>query len=366
MGAAVLCLFIAGMSLSGKAVKEDGIRFKTDDFTMMLFGLFRVSWEYVDGENSPPQNGFRCDRATIYMKLRFPKNHISLSTSFRTTKPDLLEDLYIDYSPPQLRKQKFLVRVGQMRVPFSIFGLISSRKVMFPKRPVALSHFYSGECLLGKSRDIGIMLKSEWRNFTLQIGGFNGQGINTLNPDDKLLGVARFEFAYPEPKSFSKRYTECELTYYKTPYINLGIAYAYNAAVADFDSDTDLDDAYGATADLDICWRTFRIIGALYYATLKEGRITGGNRYDRYTYGKAFQFSWLFSHNLSVGFRYSYFDPNVHYLHDWTHKETLVLNWYIAGRSRRMIVEVSRETSKQGPGNDVVTWAFGVMFEIQF
>ncbi|GEM_PF-4232208 len=364
MGIALVCLVLAGMTVSANPSRGTGVRLKSDDLTVMLLGDFWGAFSYEDAEDSDAVGEFSCRRALIGLKMLVPSAHIAIYGSLvgKSGGNVQIEDMFVVYRWQRLKRYNLAVILGQAKVPFSFFALSSARTIYFTGRPSALSYFQD-RVLLASSRDVGLTLRGEYSNFRVQVGCYNGGGRNSTNSDNKFLTVARFEFAYP---SLPKKYVENDLTYYQKLRFTLGVAGAYNAAAFDFNSDNIPDDSKGVTTDAVVRWSSFSFMGGLIYATLENGRAYGTGFAPRYTYGYVLQFGWLLRSYVTVAARYSYYDPNVHYLHDWYHQEALVFNYHFAGLARTLKIEVSRTTTKAAPKTDIKSWGFVVLVQILF
>ena len=213
MGIALICLVLAGMTVSANPSRGTGVRLKSDDLTVMLLGDFWGAFSYEDAEDSDAVGEFSCRRALIGLKMLVPSAHIAIYGSLvgKSGENVQIEDMFVVYRWQRLKRYNLAVILGQAKVPFSFFALSSARTIYFTGRPSALSYFQD-RVLLASSRDVGLTLRGEYSNFRVQVGCYNGGGRNSTNSDNKFLTVARFEFAYP---SLPKKYVENDLTYYQ-------------------------------------------------------------------------------------------------------------------------------------------------------
>lgn len=259
----------------------------------------------------------------------------------------------------------FVLRVGQMKVPFSRERIISDGDLGMIDRSIANEEF-------NLDRDIGLELRSDdlggWDGrLGYSLGVFMGEGRNAFElTSSGLLYVARFEM---RPWGHPRTDIQVDLERSRVPGVAFGVAYAFHddapgerGVHGAHPADGGTTDLHEATADVMLKWRGLGLEGAVHWRRA-AARTHGGVHDDegvpvplavpRNGLGGFAQLGWLLPQtSLELVVRYGFVRPS-------THGETRLgradeadvgVNHYFAGHSFKLQADYASSWERALPG----------------
>lgn len=166
-----------------------GLSFTGDDFSLALSAFVQTRFTYNSLEAAADTNTFAVQRGKILLNghVLNPSWKYGFMANFSTLNGGtaILDDYFIDWVP----EKYFGIKVGQYKVPYLMQEVTSDTKGQLVDRSLANGIFTL-------VRDIGISFHGDLFNDRLAYYFFamNGDGANTINTNQGLLGGARFEY----------------------------------------------------------------------------------------------------------------------------------------------------------------------------
>lgn len=242
------------------------------EYQINLFGYVQPRFTYNSLEAAPDTDGFVIQRGKIGLKgYVFQKqlNYgflMNLATRAANSGNAVLDDYFIDWVP----KDYFGFKVGQFKVPFLMQELTPDTVLQFVDRS-------SNTIFFSFVRDIGLDIHGkilESKKLTYHLFAFNGDGVNTINSNQGLMGGARLEYSILG----SYLPTESDIEGSEDPQLGVGLAYVF----ADSQNGTGLltengtlpvggTQASNGTVDVGWKYRRFSLFGAANLTRTHEG-----------------------------------------------------------------------------------------------
>lgn len=189
----------AGVGGGGGGAYDGGFVLVGGDFSLVAYGYLQTQWllRTPSSFDSITENTFRIRRARLGAKGNlgsiFGKG-LRYKLMFDMSKAPSLRDAVIELKlMPQLA-----VQAGQRKLPFTRSFITSSRRLLFPERPVVIEDFRY-------DRDIGVWAAGSVADGRLGYvaGVSNGGGPNRVNDNIDLVALARVDVsALGEPFGF--------------------------------------------------------------------------------------------------------------------------------------------------------------------
>ncbi|MCH8293534.1 hypothetical protein IH992_20830 [Candidatus Poribacteria bacterium] len=166
-GGLIFVVLFAQLCVSADAKKPD---VKSEVAKTTISGYTQVQFQATNQDDAVPKTTFTIRRGRFQLRAKLTVTlSLVLGIGLTTDKVEA-RNLYLAYeiSP------KLLLKVGQLKKPFSLARLQSARKLLMIERPVHVRDDFDG--YLG--RDIGIL--AEWephKHVDVALGIFNGAGV---------------------------------------------------------------------------------------------------------------------------------------------------------------------------------------------
>jgi phosphate-selective porin len=217
-------------------------------YKLQIGGYGQLLYRYTDfdGSAADDRSDFDIRRFKLILKGNVVDKNFGYKFSGDVSSGFRTEDVFINYK----FGAPLTVQLGQFKPPQARQELTSAAKLLFPERSLANDTFNLG-------RDQGIQAAGSFAGKIVEyrLGLFNGNGPNTVNPDDRHMVTGRLDL---NPLG---AYAMDEAGWTSTkPLLNLGGSFAWNKIGASdvgtkFSVDNDvmdvalnLDDAATATA----------------------------------------------------------------------------------------------------------------------
>ncbi len=191
------------------------------EYQVNLFGYVQPRFTYNSLEAVPDTDGFVIQRGKIGLKGHVFKKELqygflmNLATRAANSGNAVLDDYFIDWVP----RDYIGFKVGQYKVPYLMQELTSDTALQFVDRS-ANTNFFSFV------RDIGLDIHGKIlkdKKLTYHVFTFNGDGANTINSNQGLMGGVRLEYSIlgnylPE---------ESDIEGSEEPQLGVGLAYVF-------------------------------------------------------------------------------------------------------------------------------------------
>lgn len=198
-----------------------GLTFESTDgdYSLTLSAHIQGRFTYDGLELAADDNTFAIQRGKIRIEGnvfdKTVKYGFQMDLSTRTGGNATLDDYYIDWIP----NNYFGLKFGQYKVPFLVQELVADSKLQFVDRGLSTGFF-------DLRRDIGLTIHGDIVKDKVSYAAFalNGDGANTFNTNQGIMGGARLEYAVTGTYDRSEPDVEDS----KKPNVGIGLAYVFH------------------------------------------------------------------------------------------------------------------------------------------
>ncbi|MBI2340949.1 MAG: hypothetical protein HYU99_11395 [Deltaproteobacteria bacterium] len=189
------------------------------DYSLTLSAHIQGRFTYDALEAAADDNTFAIQRGKIRLEGnvfdKTVKYGFQMDLSTRTGGTATLDDYYIDWAP----NSYFGLKFGQYKVPFLVQELVADSKLQFVDRALSTGFF-------DLRRDIGATIHGDIVKDKVNYAVFvlNGDGANTFNTNQGIMGGVRLEYAI----SGAYDRSEPDADNSERPNIGVGAAYVFH------------------------------------------------------------------------------------------------------------------------------------------
>ncbi|MBI4412106.1 MAG: hypothetical protein HY541_06455 [Deltaproteobacteria bacterium] len=189
------------------------------DYSLTLSAHLQGRFTYNALESAADSDTFAIQRGKIRLEGnvfdKTVKYGFQMDLSTRTGGTATLDDYYIDWVP----NSYFGLKFGQYKVPFLVQELVADSKLQFVDRALSTGFF-------DLRRDIGVTFHGDIVKDKVNYAVFaiNGDGANTFNTNQGIMGGARLEYAIVG--AYDR--TEPDADNSEMPNVGVGAAYVFH------------------------------------------------------------------------------------------------------------------------------------------
>jgi|GEM_PF-1994050 len=349
--------------LGGSVTHGPSFRLATGDgaFSLTPYGYGQVRYTLTSVDGGTNTSNFAVQRARLGVKGNAfgPDLHYQLFLNVyggKANEPVRLFDWFADYrAGPRVS-----VKAGQYKVPYAVQWNVSAAQLQFVERGIVDATFRL-------DRDTGLSAHGALaEGVTYDVGVFNGEGAEQVNPDVHHLWVARLTAA--PLGAFAPHESDLERSPEARVLLVAGAAYDDDVASHTVTSLNGRLAALG-TSDL-VAWNLF--------AGLRRGGGEARAEYHRRyldplaaaaptetAEGLALQGGWMLSPQVEAAARFSYLDPDTHAGGDLTRAAGLGVSRFFAGHRSKLQADLFR-ISTQAPGGALRDHRLRVQYQVAF